>query len=93
MDPDYASARSPEGPSNYFGYVRELVTHHGNMPVVISEYGVPSSRGIAHVQPQGWNHGGLTDDQQASADARLTRDIFAAGAAGAGLFSLIDEWF
>ena len=93
VDPGYATARSAEGPSNYFGYVHDLVQHHGDMPVVISEYGVPSSRGIAHVQPQGWNHGGLTEEQQATVDARLTRDIHAAGAAGAGLFSLIDEWF
>jgi len=93
VDPGYSRARSPEGPSNYFGYLRELVAHHGDMPVVISEYGVPSSRGIAHIQPQGWNHGGLSEEQQAAIDARLTRDIYAAGAAGAGLFSLIDEWF
>jgi hypothetical protein len=93
VDPGYSRARSPEGPSNYFGYLRELVTHHGDMPVVISEYGVPSSRGIGHFQPQGWTHGGLTEEQQAAADARLTRDIYASGAAGAGLFSLIDEWF
>ncbi len=93
VDPRYASARSPDGPSNYYGYLRELVEHHGDMPVVISEYGVPSSRGIAHVQPQGWHHGGLTEREQAMANARLTRDIHAAGAAGAGLFALIDEWF
>ncbi|HZE07731.1 MAG TPA: tetratricopeptide repeat protein [Gemmatimonadaceae bacterium] len=93
VDPTYSKARSPEGPSNYFGYLRELMTHHGEMPVVISEFGVPSSRGIGHFQAQGWNHGGLTEEQQASIDARLTRDIYASGAAGAGLFSLIDEWF
>lgn len=93
VDPGYARARSPEGPSNYFGYLRELVNHHGDMPVVISEYGVPSSRGNAHVQPQGWNHGGLSERQQAEINARLTRDIYASGAAGAGLFALIDEWF
>ncbi len=92
-DPGYSKARSPEGPSNYFGYLRELVAHHGDMPVVISEYGVPSSRGIAHFQPQGWNHGGLSEQEQAAADARLARDIYASGAAGAGLFALIDEWF
>ena len=92
-DPRYRRARSPEGPSNYYGYLRELVEHHGDMPVVISEYGVPSSRGIAHVQPQGWHHGGLSEREQALANARLTRDIHAAGAAGAGLFALIDEWF
>ncbi len=93
VDPGYSRARSPEGPSNYFGYLRELIEHHGDMPVVISEYGVPSSRGIAHVQPQGWNHGGLSEQQQAIVNARLTRDIYASGAAGAGLFALIDEWF
>jgi hypothetical protein len=93
VDPGYSNARSPEGPSNYFGYLRELVVHHGDMPVVISEYGVPSSRGIGHFQPQGWTHGGLTEEQQATANARLTRDIYASGAAGAGLFALIDEWF
>ena len=93
VDPGYSAARSPEGPSNYFGYLRELVAHHGDMPVVISEYGVPSSRGNAHFQPQGWNHGGLSEQEQALADARLTRDIYASGAAGAGLFALIDEWF
>ena len=93
VDPGYSKARSPEGPSNYFGYLRELVAHHGDMPVVISEYGVPSSRGIGHFQPQGWNHGGHSEQQQALADARLTRDIYASGAAGAGLFALIDEWF
>lgn len=92
-DPGYSRARSPEGPSNYYGYLRELVEHHGDMPVIISEYGVPSSRGIAHFQPQGWHHGGLSEEQQALANARLTRDIYASGAAGAGLFALIDEWF
>src|SRR4051812_36009719 len=91
VDPGYLQARAPEGPSNYYGYLRELVEHHGDMPVVISEYGVPSSRGNAHVQPQGWNHGGLSEQQQAAADARLTRDIYASGAAGAGLFAVIDE--
>ena len=93
LDPGYARARSPEGPSNYYGYLRELVEYHGSMPVVIAEYGVPSSRGIAHFQPQGWHHGGHSEAEQAAIDARLTRDIHAAGSAGAILFAVIDEWF
>jgi tetratricopeptide (TPR) repeat protein len=92
-DPRYARARSPEGPSTYFGYLSALVRHFGDMPVVISEYGVPSSRGNAHLQPQGWHHGGHSEARQAEINARLTRDIHAAGAAGAGLFATIDEWF
>ena len=93
LDSGYARAASAEGSSAYFGYLRALVDHFGSMPLVISEYGVPSSRGIAHVQPQGWNHGGHSETQQAAIDARLTKEIFESGAAGAGLFALIDEWF
>jgi hypothetical protein len=93
LDPGYARARSPDGPSHYFGYLRELVEHHGTMPVVISEYGVPSSRGNAHFQPQGWDHGGHSETEQAAVNARLTRDIHASGASGALLFAIIDEWF
>lgn len=93
LDPGYARAVGPEGPSHYLGYLRELVAHHGDMPVVISEYGVPSSRGNAHLQPQGWHHGGHDEQAQADINARLTRDIAASGAAGVGLFALIDEWF
>ncbi|MFN0178854.1 MAG: tetratricopeptide repeat protein [Gemmatimonadales bacterium] len=93
LDSGYREARSPEGPSAYFGYLEELVRHHGEMPVVISEYGVPSSRGNAHHQPQGWHHGGHSETEQAAINARLTRDIHASGAAGAVLFAIIDEWF
>jgi hypothetical protein len=93
LDSGYSAARSPDGPSNYFGYLRKLVDHFGSMPVVISEYGVPSSRGVAHLQPQNWSHGGHSEQEQAEINARLTRDIYASGAAGAGLFALIDEWF
>ena len=45
LDSGYAAARTVEGPSSYVGYLRELVAYHGDIPVVISEYGVPSSRG------------------------------------------------
>jgi hypothetical protein len=93
LDPIYNRASTSLGPSNYFGYLRELVKHHGDMPVLIAEYGVPSSRGMAHWQPQGWHHGGHDERAQAEIDARLTRDIHASGAAGAVLFATIDEWF
>jgi hypothetical protein len=93
LDPGYGRARSSEGPSNYFGYLRELVTHHSGMPTLISEYGVPSSRGMAHYGPQGWNHGGHDEHAMAAIDARLTREIEESGAAGSVLFAWMDEWF
>ena len=93
LDPRYRAARSPEGVSSYFGYLGELIRHHQRMPTLIAEYGVPSSRGIAHLHPQGWHHGGHDERGMAAADARLTRDIRAAGAAGGVVFAWLDEWF
>lgn len=93
LDTGYARARSSLGPSNYFGYLTDLKRHHAGMPLVIAEYGVPSSRGDGHRQPQGWDHGGHDEAAQAAIDARLTREIRESGAAGAILFALIDEWF
>src|SRR5215208_1105901 len=93
LDPGYRKAQSPEGPSSYFGYLRDLVAHHANIPTLISEYGVPSSRGTAHVHPDGWSHGGHDEAAMAALNARLTRDIRASGAAGSILFAWLDEWF
>ena len=89
----YATARSPFGPSSYFGYLADLKAAHPNMPVIIAEYGVPASFGIAHLQPQGWHHGGHSEDAMADIDVRLTEEIAAAGLAGGILFAWIDEWF
>ena len=92
-DPGYRQAQSSEGPSTYFGYLSDLRRHHSEIPFVVSEYGVPSSRGNAHLQPQGWNHGGHDEVAMAAIDARLTREIRESGAAGAILFAWMDEWF
>lgn len=93
LDPGYRTARSSEGLSSYFGYLRDLVLHHNAIPTVISEYGVPSSRGSAHLHPQGWSHGGHDERAMAAIDTRLTREIRESGAAGAILFAWLDEWF
>ncbi len=93
LDPQYARAQGPEGPSHFAGYLQALIAHHGDQPVVISEVGVPSSRGNAHRQPQGWDHGGHDEVAQGAINARLTREIAASGAAGIGIFAMIDEWF
>jgi len=61
--------------------------------VFVGEVGVPTSREIAHIQPQGWTHGGHNERQQGEIDARLLRTVHEAGLAGAALFAWIDEWF
>jgi hypothetical protein len=93
LDPGYAAAYSAEGPSSYFGYLVDLKSHHDDLPVLVAEYGVPASLGIAHLHPDGWHHGGHTEQAMADLDVRMTREIAAAGMAGGVVFAWIDEWF
>jgi tetratricopeptide (TPR) repeat protein len=93
LDSAYGTARSSLGPSHYFGYLQALRRHHAGRPLLIAEYGVPSSRGDAHLQPDGFDHGGHDEGTMAEVDARLTREIREAGLAGGVLFAWIDEWF
>jgi hypothetical protein len=74
-------------------YLRRLKQHHGGMPVVIAEYGVPASLGVAHLSDTGWHHGGHTEAEKARIDAEATALIHATGMAGGMLFAWIDEWF
>ncbi|NJK44830.1 MAG: tetratricopeptide repeat protein [Pleurocapsa sp. SU_196_0] len=92
-EPAFNRARSSLGASNYFGYLQALKKLHGNQPVVIAEFGVPSSRGNGHIQPQGWNHGFHSEAQQAAINVRLYKEILESGMAGGVLFAWLDEWF
>ena len=93
QDPGYSRASSSRGRSNYFGYLQDLRRVHRGIPLVIAEFGVPTSRGMAHKQPQGWNHGGLNEREAAAIDVRLASEIREVGAAGAIVFAWMDEWF
>ncbi len=93
VDAEYSKARDRHGPSNYVGYLRQLKAHHARLPVLIAEFGVPTSRGIAHHQPQGWHHGGHTEREQGEIEARMFEQIRDTGCAGGILFAWLDEWF
>ena len=92
-DRGYAQVQSPFGASSYYGYLLDLKRNYADVPVVIAEYGVPASWGIAHFNPQGMHHGGHTEAKMADLTVRLTREIQASGMAGGIMFSWIDEWF
>ena len=93
LDVGYGAARSTAGPSHYFGYLLDLRRHHAGRPLLIAEYGVPSSRGVSHLQPEGMHHGGHDEEEMAAIDVRLTREIREAGLAGGIVFAWLDEWF
>lgn len=93
LDSAYGTARSSVGRSHYFGYLTDLRRYHAGQPVLVAEYGVPSSRGIAHLDAGGFHHGGHDERQQAAINRRLTQEIRDAGLAGGIVFAWLDEWF
>ncbi|TDL66389.1 hypothetical protein E2R56_22740 [Rhodococcus qingshengii] len=78
--------------NNYAGYLNELVTAH-KMPVLVAEFGVPSSRGLTHKNVYGMNQGFHSEEEQGLIDKRLFQSIVSEGYAGGLIFTWQDEWF
>jgi hypothetical protein len=77
----------------YAGYLTALKEHHAGMPVMITEFGVPSSLGSAHNGTLGRHQGGHSEQDAIRMDADMLRTIRELGLAGAFLFVWTDEWF
>jgi len=90
--PDFMIYGYPDEKDSYRAYLKALKQHHGDQPVLIAEFGIPSSRDSAHWHPGGWHHGRHTDAEQGVINGQLMRSIHAAGMAGGVLFSWFDEW-
>ena len=86
-------SREEGGRSPYYYYLEDLKRHTPGMPLVIAEYGLPSSRGNSHYSPSGFDQGGHSEEAQALLSLEMTEDILASRCAGAIYFEWIDEWF
>jgi hypothetical protein len=93
QDPSYRVESDTAGPNSYLGYLKDLKRHYQGIPLLIAEFGVPSSWGSGHLSPSGMHHGGLTEEEQGRYAIRMLDNIREAGCAGGIQFSLIDEWF
>jgi len=92
-DPRYQAVRDADGSNPFLGYLQDLKAYHRGLPLVITDYGIPTSLGIAHFSSAGFDEGGKTEQQQGQLLARLTRSIREAGAAGGMVFEWADQWF
>jgi hypothetical protein len=77
----------------YAGYLAALKKHHGDIPTLVTEFGVPSSIGSAHSSPLGRSQGDHSEREAMRIDAELLRLIHDQGLSGAFLFGWADEWF
>ena len=90
----YQEYRTADGNIDpYAGYLHELRLHHEGIPLLASEYGTSSARGMAHRGPLGRNQGMHTEEAQGRINAELLDDIHDEGLDGGILFSWQDEWF
>lgn len=81
--------------NTYLEYLKRLTAHH-TMPVVVTEFGIPSSRGCASYEQNralGRDQGCVSEQKQGEAAVSLYQDIQEAGCAGGVLFIWQDEWF
>jgi hypothetical protein len=93
QEPAYQAYNDSEGKDSYLGYLTALKAHYGSMPLVIAEFGVPSSWGSAHQSYSNMHHGGYSEIQQGEKDMRMMNNILDAGCAGGFMFAWMDEWF
>lgn len=91
---DYANFKDENGKiDTYKAYLRDLRKEH-SMPVLVAEFGVPASRGIAHKNIYtGFNQGNLTEAKQGEMESSMLKDIYDEGYAGGIVFAWQDEWF
>jgi len=92
--PEYASYIDQSGKLNpYEAYLLDLVAHH-NVPVLVAEFGVPTSRGNTHENViTSYNQGFITEEKQGEYIADMFDSIIAADCAGGIIFTWQDEWF
>ncbi|MFN3555470.1 MAG: Ig-like domain-containing protein [Bacteroidales bacterium] len=92
-DPNYQGYADQYGPNSYLGYLTAMKAYYNRFPLIIAEFGVPSSWGIAHYSTSGMHHGGFDEYEQGEVNIRLLKTIEAAGCGGGAVFAWMDEWF
>lgn len=90
--PEYLQPDETGTLNTYRAYLADLRTQY-SVPVLVAEFGAPTSRGKAHESAMGIAQGGLTEEEQGKAIVRMMEDIACEGYAGSMIFSWQDEWF
>lgn len=91
---EYATYMDEDGQINtYRGYLKDLIKEH-TLPVLVGEFGIPASRGMAHKNIYtGYNQGNIDEKTQGEMNADMLQNIYEEGYAGGIIFSWQDEWF
>ncbi|ORX78336.1 L domain-like protein [Anaeromyces robustus] len=93
---NYIEHKDAKGNINpYEAYLQDLIsTHSSDIPLLVAEVGIPTSRGVTHINPiTGFNQGKVDEISQGKMLISMAKDIKANNYAGCLIFSWQDEWF
>lgn len=91
-EPQYSQYRDDQGALRFGGYLRHFMAIHPPYPALVAEFGMSTSLGTAHLEPEGLHHGGVSEVQQGQMIARMMRAVVREGYAGGVIFEWSDEW-
>ncbi|MDR3094171.1 MAG: hypothetical protein LBU62_05970, partial [Bacteroidales bacterium] len=92
-DEKYKDKTDDMGANPYMAYIEELQSWYTHYPLLIAEFGVPTSYGTAQFSSSGMYHGGMTEEQQGQYMVRMMHNMYDTNCAGGVAFSWMDEWF
>ncbi len=82
----YANYKDSKGVFRYGGYLNEFIRTQVKYPAIVAEYGISTSAAEAHHSPDGYHHGGLSEESQAEGIIRMTEAIRNEGYSGSIIF-------
>ena len=88
----YDAYTDKQGRLRYGGYLREFAQAQSRHPLLVAEFGLANGMATAHISPDGYDHGGMSEDASAKGIARLMDAIVAEKYLGGIVFEWIDEW-
>ena len=90
---DYLENTREDGkPDTYTAYLKDLKLVH-TLPILVAEFGIPTSRGMGHESVMGYNQGGVDEIAQGAMLTDMINSIYQTGYAGGLIFTWQDEWF
>jgi hypothetical protein len=89
---EYSNYTDEQGVFRYGGYLQHFMEHHRGYPALVAEFGLATDMGNAHQNPDGYNHGGLSEKEQGLGIVRMMEAIRREGYVGGVIFEWMDEW-
>jgi len=77
----------------YAGYIHQLKSYYADIPLIVAEFGLPTSRSLTHIAPFGRHQGGHNETEQGRMIADMMHIIYEEDYDAGLIFEIVDELF